>query len=553
MNGFLDQVAADLLRRYGDGESGDSDNGSGDPSRKGNDGGGSSNPSGKGGKGGELSSLHIMLPSRRAGLFFGEALSALIERPIWQPTAITIDTLAEELSGGLAVGDRLRLVVELYKIYAEFHPTETFDGFWFWGELLLGDFDSIDKYLVDADTLFSNLVDLHELDSRFDYLTDGQRAVIEKFWSTFGRTGATDRSGEAGRFGEADRSGTTGDRAAENGDDGNGYGATDRSRATDTESAGSSGGERIFSPEQTDFLRVWRTLAPIYHRFRARLRELGIAYAGMVYREAAERIARGEAPQIPRRHYVIAGFNALSACERAIFEHLQKNFEVDFYWDHDLYYTGDGSLARAQEAGRFMRDNLRRFPPVAPLSGGFDNFSKPKRIRSVSAGSDVLQCKYAGMRLAEMARPNGGSGAGSVGGTADGSVESGAGGAGGAGDGSVESGAGSVSGAGDGSVESGAGGAGGAGDGSDESAKKIGRETAIVLADEGLLTPLLWSVPPEVDAVNITMGYPLRMHPAYTFVERLLELQNRRRTSRNSTAFHHSDVEGLLRHPFLGA
>ena len=404
MNGFLGQVAADLYGRYGDG----------------------------------LSSLHVMFPSRRAGLFFGTALSQLIDRPIWQPASTTIDSLAAEMSG-LAVGERLRLVVELYKIYAEFHPAETFDRFYFWGELLLGDFDSIDKYMIDADTLFSNLVDLHELDDRFDYLSDEQKGIIEKFWGSFGHAA---------------------------------------------------------SPEQHDFITVWRTLAPVYHRFRARLRKLGIAYQGMVYREAAERIRDGRVPQIPERHYVIAGFNALSKCEQVIFDYLQKNFEVDFYWDHDLYYTADTPLARAQEAGRFMRDNLRRFPSK-PLSEGYDNFVKPKRIRSVAAGSDVLGCKYAGQVLSDIAREKG---------------------------------------------------------------VPPGRETAIVLADESLLVPLLWSVPPDIEGINVTMGYPLRMHPSYTFVERLLELQNRRRQrpqrndscqNRGSLMFYHSDVEGLLRHPYL--
>lgn len=394
MDGFLTQVAADLYGRYGDG----------------------------------ISSLHVMFPNRRAGLFFGEALSAIIDRPLWQPSPVSIDDLAGELSG-LVAGERLRLVTELYKVYARYHPAESFDGFYFWGELLLGDFDSIDKYLIDADTLFSNLVDLHELDERFDYLSEEQRAVVTKFWGSFRRDGSA-------------------------------------------------------SAQQRDFLTVWRTLAPVYHSFRERLRESGIATQGMVYREAAERILQGRAPQIPRRHYVIAGFNALSKCEQVIFDYLQTNFEVDFYWDYDNYFLNDGM----QEAGRFMRDNLRRFPAARPLFGGHDNFVKPKNIRSVAAASDVLQCKYAGMRLASLARNREGS---------------------------------------------------------------PGKETALVLCDESLLSPLLWSMPPEVDSVNVTMGYPLRMHPAYTFFERLVELQNRRRTGRSSLAFYHSDVEGLLRHPYL--
>ncbi len=379
--------------------------------------------------------LTMVFPSRRARLFFGDALSAIIDRPMWQPADIQIDTLAEELSG-LRRGERLRLVVELWRVYSEFHPTESFDDFYFWGELLIGDFDAVDKYLINSDLLFANLVDYHALDSRFDDLSLSERQMIERFWGSF-RGGAFE---------------------------------------------GSGGGEN-FSSEQHDFLRIWQTLAPIYHRFRARLRELGIGYQGMIYREAAERIVAGETPQLPERQYVVVGFNALSRSEQAIFEHLKNSSRAEFYWDWDNYFLDDP----AQESAMFLRDNLRRFPPAGSLNGGHDNFLKPKQIRSVSTASDPLQCKWAGRRLEELAK-----------------------------------------------------------------AKKLGKETAVVLCDEGLLEPLLWSLPPDTERVNVTMGYPLRFHPAYTFVERLVELQSRRKVSKNgSAAFYNSDVDGLSGHPYL--
>ena len=121
MPGFLQEVAADLYDRYGD----------------------------------DISSLSVLFPSRRARLFFIDALSGIAERPLWQPRWTTIDELMSEISG-LRIGDRVRLVTELYKVYSEFHP-ESFDKFYFWGEMLLTDFDTIDKYLIDADMLFRNL------------------------------------------------------------------------------------------------------------------------------------------------------------------------------------------------------------------------------------------------------------------------------------------------------------------------------------------------------------------------------------------------------------
>jgi hypothetical protein len=427
MSGFISQVASNLYERYADG----------------------------------VSSLHMLFPSRRASLFFGESLAALIDKPLWQPPSVSVDDIAAELSG-LQVGDRLRLVAELYKVYSEFHPSEDFDGFYFWGELLLGDFDSIDKYLVDADMLFSNLEDLHELDTFFQ-LSAEQRAAIEQFWGAFPRI-STEKKSEAFKPLLEENSADSLPLALANGSDG----------------PPPSGFSPTLSPEQQHFLTVWRTLGPVYHRFRDRLRRLGIAYQGMVYREAAELIKSDRAPQLPDRHYVIAGFNALSRSEQIMFEHLKRTSRVDFYWDTDDYFTRDSR----QEAGMFMRDNLTRFPAAAKLSGGSANFVKPKRIRSVAAASDVLQCKHAGAVLDGLAS---------------------------------------------------------------EMGHAPGRETAVVLCDEGLLVPLLWSLPESVASVNITMGYPLRLHPVYTFVERLLELRARRRGG----AFYHSDVSGLVRHPFL--
>lgn len=192
MPGFLQEVAADLYDRYGD----------------------------------DISSLSVLFPSRRARLFFIDALSGIAERPLWQPRWTTIDELMSEISG-LRIGDRVRLVTELYKVYSEFHP-ESFDKFYFWGEMLLTDFDTIDKYLIDADMLFRNLADIKELEADVSYLSPVQLKIIA-FWANF----------------------------------------------TD---------ETSLSEEKRRFLAVWQTLGPVYRTFRERLRSLGMAYTGMVHR-----------------------------------------------------------------------------------------------------------------------------------------------------------------------------------------------------------------------------------------------------------------------------
>ena len=391
MEGFLAEVARDLYERTG-----------GDPS-----------------------GLSVLFPSRRARLFFVDALARIAERPMWQPRWLTVDDLMTEISG-LRIGDRVRLIAELYKVYSRYH-TESFDKFYFWGDMLLTDFDTVDKYLIDAGMLFRNLSDIKELEADISYLTPEQLKILS-FWSTFGE-------------------GTT------------------------------------LSEEKRRFLAIWNTLCAIYREFRERLAAAGFAYNGMVQRAAAERLREGGFAFGERRHYVVAGFNALTECEKRLFKFLAATSQTDFYWDYDDYYTE----CPEQEAGMFVRTNLALFPPRAPIA--HDHFRRPKELTVVSAVSNAVQCKYAARVLSELAARG-----------------------------------------------------------------PLDKRTAVVLTDENLLLPLLYALPPEVGKVNVTMGYPLRQTLAYTFVERLVELQNHCRVAADGHAtFYHADVEGVLSHPYVVA
>ena len=110
----------------------------------------------------DISSVRILLPNTRSRLFFLDELGRLIRRPVWQPRYTTVDEVMRSLAGYAPV-ERVRAVAELYKVYSRYHK-EGFDSFYFWGEVLLNDFDQIDKYRVDADMLFSNLRDLKDMD-----------------------------------------------------------------------------------------------------------------------------------------------------------------------------------------------------------------------------------------------------------------------------------------------------------------------------------------------------------------------------------------------------
>ena len=290
---------------------------------------------------GDLSSLIMLFPSLRARTFFNNALSQLVTKPTWQPKWTTIDTLMESISG-LVRGERIRLITELFKIYKKYHPNETIDKFYFWGDMLIADFDMIDKYRVDASQLLRNIEEIKELEVDVSYLTPEQLRIIS-FWKSIG----------------------------------------------DNDS---------LSEQKKRFLHIWRTLPKIYEEYRSQLASLGFAYTGMIYRTAIERIANKEEIKLPKGRFVIAGFNALSTTEKMLFDYLATR-GAEFYWDADDYYVNNES----HEAGMFMRDNLRSYPPTEPISS--NNFrNTDKHIRSIACVSNVVQCKYASQLLDELSK-----------------------------------------------------------------------------------------------------------------------------------------------------
>ena len=281
----------------------------------------------------DLSELVVLFPSLRARVFFNDALNALVDRPIWQPTWSTIDEIMERGSG-LVRGERIRLISELFKVYSKYHPLESFDRFYFWGDMLISDFDMIDKYLVDADKLLRNIEDIKEIEADVTYLTKEQERILS-FWSSIGP-------------------------------------------------------EISLTEQKRHFLKVWRSLPAIYKEYRKQLFELGIGYPGMIYRVTAERIKRGESIELLPKRYVLAGFNALSKSEEILFNHLaHTEHGAEFYWDYDDYYV----VNRDHEAGLFMRSNLSNHPATEPIS--HDNFSTIKKQMCVTAcASNIVQVKH---------------------------------------------------------------------------------------------------------------------------------------------------------------
>jgi hypothetical protein len=136
----------------------------------------------------DMANVAVVFPSRRARLFFNNYLCKQAQTPVWAPQYYTMEELFGEMSD-LHAADPIKLVCELYKTYTEVYnahsekPTEeTLDEFFSFGETLLSDFDDVDKQLVNARFLFSNLQDLDVLKDDFKHLNETQKEALSRYF-----------------------------------------------------------------------------------------------------------------------------------------------------------------------------------------------------------------------------------------------------------------------------------------------------------------------------------------------------------------------------------
>lgn len=302
MSSFLQEVANDLLKKYQ----------------------------------GDLSEYAVVFPSRRAGIFFKHHLFKIATKVMWAPKITSISELMQEFSS-LQPADPLSLVFDLYKEYlSEKKTPEPFDDFYFWGTVMLNDFEEIDKYKINAKALFTNIAQNRNMSMQFDYLDEDQKKLIGKFWDSF--------------------------------------------------TAGS------VSKHQENFLKNWDILYPVYENFRNQLRNAGKGYDGMIYREVAEQCENGKLDNLPYKKIILVGFNALNQCEKVFFRWLNKAKRADFYWDTDPYYLDN----TVHEAGRFIRDNIKEYGGWTRSETGM---TADKKIRFISVPSNISQTKLTGQLL----------------------------------------------------------------------------------------------------------------------------------------------------------
>lgn len=305
MRSFLQAVAQDLYRRYGD----------------------------------NLSRTAIIFPGKRASLWMNRYLAECAGHPLWAPSYMTISELFESLTP-LKAENPIRLISTLHRIFCQHtHSTEALDEFYHWGELLLTDFDDIDKNLVDANSLFVNLADTKEVESQFEHLSPEQKEYLSRFFAN--------------------------------------YHSTD---------------EKTELKER--FAALWQVMGNVYQDFHRTLLAHDSAYEGMLQRHA---INFFDSSLLTHERYIIVGFNVLNRVEQALFDHLRDSGRALFYWDYDLHYFNNAN----HEAGLFVRENVVRYGNALEDHALYNNLQRLTDITAISAPTDNAQARYLSQWLTE--------------------------------------------------------------------------------------------------------------------------------------------------------
>lgn len=257
----------------------------------------------------------FVFPNRRSMLFFRKYLCESVAeagKPMAAPQMYTINDFFYKVSDRRPV-DRVHLLLELYDCYKALNPkAEPLDDFIFWGDVIISDFNDVDKYLVDAKGLFTNVSELKDIRDKYEYLSEGQKEAIERFLSHF-----------------------------------------------------KTGGD-----VKETFLRLWEILYGLYSSYNAALSAKGLCYEGMVYRALAERVKAEPVVDVLEgcfgkcRQFVFVGLNALNECEKTLLRRMRSAGIAEYCWDYDK----DGMIGdKANKSSLFMRDNIVEFPQAFGL------------------------------------------------------------------------------------------------------------------------------------------------------------------------------------------
>lgn len=312
--------------------------------------------------GSDLEDICFVFPNRRSLVFFRKYLCECVkgaDSPVLAPEMLTVNEFFYKVTGA-DMTDRVTLLLELYDCYKDLNPNaESLDDFVFWGDVILGDFNDVDKYLVDPKQLFTNVADFKGIEDTFDYLTDNQREAMEKFVGHF-------------RLG-------------------NGFNASNVNVSGSNAGSGSeSGSGGVKKDAKLEFAKIWNLLYPLYVSYNEALEAKGMAYEGMVYRKLADSLDNKAVEDLlgaeAAQKYVFVGLNALNECEKKTLRKLKEASLAEFCWD----YSGDMIKHPQNRSSYFLSENIKAFPQAFSID---PEGVKVPEISVISVPSSTGQAK----------------------------------------------------------------------------------------------------------------------------------------------------------------
>ena len=412
-----------------------------------------------------LYQFRFIFHNQRAGIFLCHYLEQCASaRPLLLPECTTMNSLIRRrlhLSGGEDPNNELLVIHKIYLAYLEemgLRPEErSFEDFYDLGQALLRDFDDIDKHLIEVDSFLENLRNHKELTEELStFLSRRQWSAVSKLIS--------DKDPDWSVLEEVNEVET-------------------EETETEEEKKKKEEATKKMQEMKKRFLDFWIKLPDIYRRAKSLMKGEGLAYEGMMLREAVRQIEEGELNLTDDGMItVFVGLNAQTPAMYKILDHFRdsdkdKDKDKDkaiFYWD---YFTSP-ILDSPGLAGSYVKYNTSHYPTPTDEPYHID-FEVPDQAHElhtalISTASAVAQTA-AIRKLIE--------------GGWDNIVES---------------------------LSS-------PGESTPLYDPREPLRTAIVLPDESLLLPLLSNMPKGIDKINVTMGYPIKGIPVAAMLSLLLK------------------------------
>jgi ATP-dependent helicase/nuclease subunit B len=256
--------------------------------------------------GSQLQNCAIIFNNKRPSAYLQKHLADIVQKPFFSPSFFTIQEFFASATK-YKIADFYLQFFTLHKIYnlllvEEKLETISSHKFFPLAKIILSDFSQIDSDLVEAEKLYQDLEDISIINKDFDYLSPEQYEFLAQFWTSYS--------------------------------------------------------EGKHKKQQELFIKMWRRMPKLYHKFHETLKAQDYITNGQAYRQLAEENINQQEflKTFEKGKIVFVGFNALSSAEAKIFTQLQEAEKALFYFDADEYYLNDP----LQEAGLFLRKNINQ-------------------------------------------------------------------------------------------------------------------------------------------------------------------------------------------------